>query len=143
MGVVVIRREDRGEANALGMVLIAPLAVALAVLILWVGRKVDTDAQVQAASSAAAQAAVLQRTPEAAMAAARSTAAAMLTDWKACQGSALVAVDTSDFHPGGVVTVAVSCAPQRSDLGLARADAVTVAATATATIDSHRAVGLP
>ena len=86
MGVAVTEHCDRGDANALGLVLIAPLAIALAVLILWVGRKVDTDAQVQAASSAAVQAAALQRTPAAATAAARSTAAAMLTDAKACEG---------------------------------------------------------
>ena len=51
------------KPNALGLVLIAPVAVALAMLILWIGRKVDTDAQVQAASSAAAQAAARQRSP--------------------------------------------------------------------------------
>jgi hypothetical protein len=143
MGVAVTEHGDRGEANALGLVLIAPLAIALAVLILWIGRKVDTDAQVQAASSAAAQSAVLQRTPSAATAAARSTAAAMLTDAKACEGAAVVSVDTSDFRPGGTVTVAVSCSPQRSDLSLAAAKSVTFAATATASIDTHRSAGLP
>ena len=137
------RHSDTGEANALGLVLIAPLAIALAVLILWVGRKVDTDAQVQAASAAAAQAAVLQRTPAAAVSAARSTASAMLTDAKACEGGALVSVDISAFRPGGQVTVAVSCSPQRSDLALSRAQAATFAATATATIDMHRSGGLP
>ena len=64
-------RRDRGEANALGLVLIAPVAVGLAMLILWTGRKVDTDAQVQAASSAAAQSAARQRNPASAVAAAQ------------------------------------------------------------------------
>lgn len=137
------RHSDAGEANALGLVLIAPLAIALAVLILWVGRKVDTDAQVQAASAAAAQAAVLQRTPAAAVIAARSTANAMLTDATECEGGAVVAVDISAFRPGGQVTVAVSCSPRRSDLTLSRAEAATFAASATATIDFHRSGGLP
>ena len=137
------RRRDRGEANALGLVLIAPAAVALAVLILWIGREVDTDAQVQAASAAAAQAAVLQRTPAAAGSAARSTAEVMLTDVKACAGGPSVSIDTNDFRPGGVVTVVVSCSPERSDLSLVGPKSVRFVATATATIDVHRAVGLP
>ena len=65
------RRRDCGEANALGLVLIAPVAIALAIMILWIGRKVDADAQMQAASSAAAQAAARQRNPTAADLAAR------------------------------------------------------------------------
>jgi len=77
---------DRGEANALGLVLIAPVAIALAVLVLWTGRKVDTDAQVQAASSAAAESAAQQRNASSAVAAARATAAAMLVDVVACSG---------------------------------------------------------
>lgn len=135
--------QDRGEANALGLVLIAPAAIALAVLILWIGREVDTAAQVQAASAAAAQAAVLQRTPAAAATAARSTAAAMLGDAKACAGGPVVSIDATDFRPGGEVTVAIRCSPQRSDLSLVGPPAVTLAATATATIDGYRAAGLP
>lgn len=134
---------DRGEANALGLVLIAPLAVALAILILWIGRKVDTDAQVQAASSAAAQAAALQRNPASAVAVARSTAAAMLTDVQACSDGPAVSIDASDFHAGGQVTVVVSCSPRRSDLALSGAAAATFTATSTASIDTYRSAGLP
>lgn len=137
------RCHDRGEANALGLVLIAPAALALAVLILWIGREVDTDAQVQAASAAAAQAAVLQRTPSAAAVAARSAALAMLGDAKACSGGPVVSIDTSQFRSGGEVTVAITCSPQRSDLSLVGPRPASFAATATATIDVHRAAGLP
>jgi Flp pilus assembly protein TadG len=139
----VIGGRDRGEANALGLVVIAPAAMALAVLILWIGRKVDADAQVQAASSAAAQAAVLQRTPSAADRAARATAAAMLTDVKACAGGPSVSIDTRELRPGGEVTVVISCSPQRSDLSLVGPRSVRFVATATATIDLHRSAGLP
>ena len=134
---------DRGEANALGLVLIAPVAVALAILILWIGRKVDTDAQVQAASAAAAQAAALQRSPLAAVAAARSTAALMLTDLQACSGGPAVSIDASQFRAGGEVTVVVSCSPQRSDLALSDPDGATFTASSTALIDPYRAVALP
>ena len=134
---------DRGDANALGLVLIAPVAVALAILILWIGREVDTDAQVQAASSAAAQAAARERNPASAAAVARSTAAAMLTDVKACAGGPDVSIDASDFRAGGQITVVVSCSPRRSDLALSGAAAATFSATSTASIDTYRSVGLP
>lgn len=136
-------RRDRGEANALGLVLITPVALALAALVLWVGRKVDTDAQVQAASAAAAQAAALQRTPAAAHQAALAAATAMLTDGKACPGGPRITIDTANFHAGGDVTVVVSCSPLRSDLALAGARPVTFRASSTASIDSFRAGGLP
>jgi Flp pilus assembly protein TadG len=139
----VTKRRDRGEANALGLVLIAPVAIALAILILWIGRLVDTDAQVQAASSAAAQAAARQRTPAAAVAAAQTTATAMLIDAKACAGGPSVSIDTAEFRAGGVVTVIVSCSPQRSDLLVSGAHSATFTATATASIDPYRSAGLP
>ncbi len=134
---------DRGEANALGLVLIAPLAVALAIVVLWTGRKVSTDAQVQAASSAAAQAAARQRSPAAAVAAAQATAAAMLTDVKACAGGPTISIDAVNFRPGGNVTVVVTCAPQHRDLLLSGAAAATFAASSTASIDTYRSAGLP
>ncbi len=134
---------DRGEANALGLVLVAPAAVALAVLILWIGRQVDTDAQMQAASSAAAHAAALQRTPVAAATAARSTAMTMLNDAKACSAGPVVSIDTTAFHPGGTITVVVTCSPQHADLALVSPPSATFTATATATIDTYRAAGLP
>ena len=136
-------RPDRGEANAVGLVLIAPVAIALALLILWLGRMVDTDAQVQAASSAAAQAAARQRTPAAASIAAQAAAAAMLTDAKACSGGPTLSIDTSNFRAGGDVTVVVTCSPRRSDLLLGGARSVAFAATATASIDGYRAEGMP
>jgi Flp pilus assembly protein TadG len=139
----VITHADRGDANALGLVLIAPVAIALALMILWIGRKVDTDAQVQAASSAAAQAAARQRNPAAAAAAAQTTAAAMLSDAKACAGGPAIAIDISQFHPGGDVTVVVTCSPQRSDLPLPGVGSATFAATSTASIDAYRAAGFP
>jgi Flp pilus assembly protein TadG len=136
-------RRDRGDANALGLVLIAPVAIALAILILWIGRKVDADAQVQAASSAAAQAAARQRSPAAAVTAAESTAAAMLTDVSACAGGPTVTIDASGFRAGGSVTVVVSCSPERGDLRLAGAHEATFSASSTASIDAYRSVGLP
>ncbi|MEO8265574.1 MAG: hypothetical protein ABI706_08700 [Ilumatobacteraceae bacterium] len=134
---------ERGEANALGLVLIAPVAIALAVLVLWIGRRVDADAQVQAASSAAAQSAAHQRTPAAAVVAAQSTAALMLTDVKECAGGPAIWIDASQFKAGGVVTVVVGCSPERTDVGLAGSRAATFVATSSASIDAYRSAGVP
>ena len=138
-----MKTRDSGEANALGLVLIAPVALALAMLVLWTGRKVSTDAQVQAASSAAAQSAARQRNPVAAVAAAQATAAAMLTDVKACAGGPTISIDAVNFRPGGDVTVVVTCTPQRTDLALSGAASVTFAASSTAPIDTYRSADLP
>jgi hypothetical protein len=143
MGSVVSQGSDRGEANALGLVLIAPVAVALAILVLWIGRQVDTDAQVQAASSAAAQSAARQRSPFAAVAAAKSAASAMLTDVTACPGGPAVSVDVSQFHAGGDVTVVVTCSPQRADLLVSDPGTAAFAASSTASIDTYRSLDLP
>ena len=134
---------DLGEANALGLVLIAPVAIALAVLVLWIGRQVDADAQVQAASSAAAQAAAHQRSPAAAIAAAQSTAALMLADVKECAGGPAISIDASQFRAGGAVTVVVACSPQRGDLRLSDPRSATFVATSTASVDAYRSMGLP
>ena len=143
MGAAVRAGRDCGEANALGLVLIAPVAIALAVLVLWIGRKVDADAQVQAASAAAAQSAARQRTPAAAVAAAQSTASLMLTDVQECFGGPAISIDASQFHAGGAVTVVVACSPRTSDLPLSDARSPTFVASATASIDAYRSVGLP
>jgi hypothetical protein len=137
------RHADRGEANALGLVMIAPVAIAVAVMVLWIGREVDTTAQVRAASSEAAQAAARQRDVGSAQIAATATAAAMLSDASACSGGPSVSIDVGDFRPGGTVTVVVTCTPDRTDLQLVSPDAATFTATATATIDSYRAAGAP
>ena len=143
MGVAVSDSSDRGEANALGLVLIAPLAIALAIVVLWTGRKVDTDAQVQAASSAAAQSAAHQRDASAAVRAAQATADAMLVDVVACAGGPSVSIAAANFRPGGDVTVAVSCSPARADLALSGAPSTTFRASSTASIDVYRSAGLP
>ena len=137
------RPSDRGEANALGLVLIAPVAIALAVVVLWTGRRVDADAQVQAASSAAAQAAAHQRDMRSAVAAAQDTARSMLVDVSACAGGPTVSIAAANFRPGGDVTVVVSCSPARSDLALAGARPATFTASSTASIDVYRSAGLP
>jgi Flp pilus assembly protein TadG len=132
-------RRDRGSADALGLALLAPAAIGLAVVIVFLGRGVDSRATVQSAAEAAAQAAAQERSPGAAIAAAEEVGTAMLVDRSSCS-TPQVQVDTSAFAPGGQVTVTVSCTVSSSGLELVDPpDTGPTTATAFAVIDPLRA----
>ena len=101
-------RSDDGSSDALGLALIAPAALGLALVILFLGRGVDSRATVQSAAESAAQAAAQERTPAAAKTAAQQVADAMLVDESTCSEPAIT-LDASAFRPGGQVAVTVSC----------------------------------
>lgn len=132
------RTNDRGNGEVLGLVLLFPVMIGLAMLVVWLGRKVDAGAQVRAASEAAAQAAARQRTPAAGVRAAQQTVAGMLSSGT-CAGVAGVSINTAGWRPGGQVQVTVTCTPRRADLAPLQAAPRTLRATATATIDQYRA----
>lgn len=131
-------RSDRGSSDALGLALLAPAAIGLALVIVFLGRNVDARATVHNAAESAAQAAAQERSASAAVQEARRVAGAMLTDTDSC-ADPTVAVDTSEFRPGGTVSVTVTCHP--SSRGLEPIDPPTRSHTVTAiaTIDPLRA----
>lgn len=132
---------DTGSTDALGLALLAPAAIGLALVILLLGRGVDGRATAQSAAESAAQAAAQERTPEAAVAAANAVASAMLVDRSTCSAPT-VRVDTTNFRPGGIVAVTVSCTPSRAGLEAIGAPApATTSAAAFARIDPLRATG--
>lgn len=105
---------DRGAADALGLVLIAPAILALALLVISLGRGVDAKAQVRSAAEAGAQAAALERDPAAAGAAARRAVDAMLADSSNCDDPSVETAypPTPPAAAGvevGIVRVTVSC----------------------------------
>lgn len=133
---------DRGSSDALGLALLAPAMIGLAVVIVFLGRGVDSRATVQSAAESAAQAAAQERTPGDAVAAARAVGAAMLIDTTSCS-SPSVDVDTSRFVPGGQVSVTVSCTVSVD--GLELIDPTVdgpMTATAFAVVDTFRAAGV-
>ena len=135
---------DRGSAEVLGVVLVFPVMLALAMLVLYLGRQVDSSSQVQTASDAAAQAAARQRSPEAGLAAATSTALAMLDNGEACAGGPSILIDAPEpWAAPGQVRVTVECTPIRSDVALAAVPATAVRGVGTASLDPFRAPGLP
>ncbi len=132
------RARDRGAADALALVLIAPAAIGLALLVIMMGRSVDSRAQAQSAAEAAAQAAALERSPGAASGAAQRVAMAMLVDRDSC-GAPVVDVDTSAFRPGGEVRVAVECHASRRGVEAVQRSTRSFTAEAVAHIDAFRA----
>jgi len=137
------RERDRGAADALGLVVMFPAMLGLALLVLFLGRQVDTRSQVQTAADSAAQAAALQRDGGAAVAAAQRAAADVLTDRRACADGPHIAIQASEWVPGGRVTVTVSCSPSRDGFAAIAAPARTLTASSSASIDPNRAPGLP
>jgi len=73
-----VTTRDRGAADAVGLVIMVVPMLAFALLVLYVGRNVDAQAQLRAATEAAAQAAALERSPTDADAAARAAFSAMV-----------------------------------------------------------------
>jgi hypothetical protein len=145
-------RPRAGAADALGLVLIAPVAIGLAVLVIALGRGVDARAQVRSAAAAGAQAAALERSPADAERAARGVVRAMLVDADAC-ASPDVAVEYPNVPlPGsgpaggtafGTVRVTVRCSVSDRGLELAGVGTDDEVFTASATIDLFRARRTP
>ncbi len=138
----VATRADRGAVDVLGVVLLAPVMLAFAVLVVFLGRQVDSQAQVRSMAETAAQAAALQRSPGAAAAAARSVVAASAIDPDTCTAPT-VEIDTTRFVPGGSVSVSVACSVSGRGLELldgrpAGSVRAAFTARATATIDPFR-----
>jgi Flp pilus assembly protein TadG len=132
-------RRDDGSSDALGLALLTPAAIGLAVVIVFLGRGVDSRATVQSAAESAAQAAAQERSTGAAIAAAEAVGREMLVDPTSC-ASPRVSVDVSDFRPGGQVAVTVSCTVSTDGLELIDPPAGgTYMATAFAAIDPLRA----
>lgn len=133
---------DRGAADALGLVLIAPAVLGLALLIIALGRGVDAKAEVRSAAESAAQAAALERSPEAASAAAQRAADALLADSTNCNDpSVSTAFDPADAGSGvrvDMVRVTITCeVSNRGVEVIGQPYAETV--TAVATVDFFRA----
>lgn len=123
----------------LGLVLLAPVMIGVALLVIFLGRQVDAQAQVRSAAESSAQAAALERSAPGAVEAARRTAQAMLVDSDTCSAPD-VQVDVSAFAPGGTVAVTIGCEVAIRGLAPVGQPGRAFSATATARIDPYRAV---
>ena len=131
---------ERGSSDALGLALLAPAALGLALAILLLSRGVDSRATAQNAAEAAAQAAARERSLAAAEVAAGRVVDSMLNDPETCASPSTQLTATPAFEPGGTVTATVTCGTSTAGLELIGARGGTATATAHAVIDVFRGV---
>lgn len=111
------RPSDRGSV-AVEAAVIAPALVLLLLLVVFAGRVSHLDAAVQRASSEASRAASLQASPDSASEAAYTVASANLASNAVPCTELAVDTDTSNFRPGGSVTIEIRCTASMSDVAL-------------------------
>lgn len=111
-----VPRRERGSAP-LELVLLAIPALAVMMLIVFVGRVARADGTLDGVAHYAALRSAQARSADAADAAARDAAAADLDGAGLPCEATDVEVDTGDFRSGGTVGVTVTCRLRLSDLG--------------------------
>ena len=115
-------RGSTGGADALEMVLLAPILLVVLLLIIGAGRISVGAGKGDQAAAVAARAASLEHSAEAAQASAAAVAASALTDSGLTCESMNVSIDTSGFAaPAGTpssVVVDVTCSVALSDLAI-------------------------
>jgi Flp pilus assembly protein TadG len=120
-------------------VVLAPIVIAVVLLVVGLGRYAHGTQLVEQAAAAAARAASLSTGSTDAQRRAAQAAAGSLADaGLSCTGMT-ADVDTGDFRPGGVVTVTVTCTADLSALALSGLPgAVTISATGRAPLETLR-----
>lgn len=102
-------RRERGSATA-ELVLLTPLLILFVLFIVGLGRLAHARAMVNDAAAQAARAATLQYlSPGQAAAAAQQTATSALESAGLACASQSASVDTGSDHPGGTITVTLTC----------------------------------
>lgn len=135
------KQADRGSAST-ELVLVTPLLLVVLLVTVGLGRAVSTHLDIADAAHQAARAASLARTPDQAVTAAQQTTADALTHSGLACRNPRTRVDTSDFTPGGKVTVSVSCTTALTDLGIPLPGVHhTSTSTASSPLDAYRTIG--
>ena len=135
------RRSERGSVSV-EVAVIAPAFVFLMLLVVFAGKVSEADGNVERAAAEGARAASLRQHPGNAATDARSTVEANLATAGVSCSTLEAIVDTSDFEPGGTVTVTVACTASMADVTLLGVPGTrTFTASATEVIDTYRSDG--
>lgn len=136
------RLEDERGSIAVEVAVIAPALLFLMLLVIFAGKIAEADGNVERAATDAARAASLRQQPTDATTDAQHTAEANLaTAGVPCLNLTTI-VDTSNFHPGGTVSVTVRCEASMADVTLLGVPGRrTFTATAVEVIDTYRSSG--
>lgn len=134
-------RSERGSVSV-EVAVIAPAFVFLMLLVVFAGKVSEADGNVERAAAEGARAASLRQTASNAATDARSTVEANLAVAGVTCDLLEASVDTSDFEPGGTVTVTVACTASMADVTLLGVPGTrTFTASATEVIDTYRSDG--
>lgn len=132
-----------GGFSSLELVILTPVLLAMLLLVVGFGRVTHGRQMVQQAAAAAARAATLDSSPIQARIDARSEAHAVLDQAGVSCQSFNAYVDTSEFQPGGQVSVTVTCTASLSDLvSVGFPGSKTLTASATSPIEQFRQIGV-
>jgi Flp pilus assembly protein TadG len=132
------RRGETGSA-VLEAVIAAPVIMLLVVFVIGVARLANARQLVDDAAGDAARSATAAISADQARSAATQTARISLAGRGVSCSPLSVAVDLSDWRPGGTVGVTVSCTAQLGDLApLPFAGSRTVTARAASVLDPYR-----
>jgi len=135
------RANDAGSVTVEMAALVLPITVAMVIFAVFCTRLAGTRLDLNSTAAAAARAASLARTPQAARDAATRAAAADLAGHQRTCNPLSVTVDTSDFRRGGQVAVTVTCTMTTADLtGLGLPGSLRGSSTAHAVVDTWRDV---
>lgn len=138
------RFTGRGDAGfgSLELVIITPVLVGMLLLVVGFGRLTHGQQLVEQAAAAAARAGTLDSTPAQASVDAKQAAHDVLDQAGVSCRTFNAGVDTSQFAPGGQVSVTVTCTTTLSDLGLVGFPGhKTLTASATSPLEQFRQYG--
>ena len=122
-------------------VVLAPIFIAVVLLVVGLGRYAHGTQLVEQAAAAAARAASLTSSSAQAQGRAARAAAGSLADADLSCTGMTAEVDTGSFRPGGVVTVTVTCTADLSGLALSGLPgAVTMSATGRVPLEAFREI---
>ena len=131
-------RNERGSVSV-EVAVIAPAFIFLMLLVVFAGKVSEADGNVERAAAEGARAASLRQDPGSAIADAEAAVAANLASAGVPCTDLTTNVDTSNFEPGGTVTVTVTCQASMADVTLLGVPGSrTFTATSVEVIDTYR-----
>lgn len=134
------RKQDERGVLSLELAIVAPILIALMLLMVGLGRMALARQEVNAAAYEAARTASLERVVPVASSQGRQAAERTLAERGLSCSRLSVDVDTSGYQSGGQVTANVVCVAKLSDLAMAGLPgSKTYRATATVPIEQFRA----
>lgn len=133
-------RKEEGQAIA-ELVIVTPVLLLVIVLMIGLGRIDSAQGDVESAARAGVQAAVVQDNPNDAQTQAVAAVASTLGNAGLTCPSPQIITNTSNFAPGGSVSVTVTCVTSLADVSVPGVPGTkTLSATSVAPIDPYRAV---